>query len=189
MFIPHHFVVDLFHLKLFNLYKNCCTLYTFSFTLNTRNSLWNLGKCCVFWTDMLWGIMARYCSEPLHKPPCMSTCSIYGCGFRLVSTCSGWHRQHSSADVLDKLWTSVIVEPLSRDELVQVIIVNLFYSGDLYLTCTVLLSTKTADLLQFLQGCWVLFVWLVNAMTSLIGQQAVCICVYQLCRPVRALGL
>ena len=38
-----------------------------------------------------------------------------------MSTCSGWHRQHSSsADILDKLWTSVIVEPLSRDELSQV---------------------------------------------------------------------
>jgi len=41
--------------------------------------------------------------------------------FRLVATCSGWHRQHSSsADILDKLWTTVIIEPLSRDELSQV---------------------------------------------------------------------
>jgi len=38
-----------------------------------------------------------------------------------MSTSSGWHRQrNSSADILDKLWTSVIVEPLSRDELSQV---------------------------------------------------------------------
>jgi len=48
-----------------------------------------------------------------------------------VSTCSGWHRQRSSsADILDKLWTSVIVEPLSKDELLQVIYLNVLCIGD-----------------------------------------------------------
>lgn len=56
---------------------------------------------------------------------CFCNIVLCVCGFRLVSTSSGCHRQHSSsADILDKLWTSVVVEPLSRNELLQVTLVN-----------------------------------------------------------------
>jgi len=66
-----------------------------------------------------------------YKNTCIPTQTAVGCGFRLVSTCSGWHRQHSSsADILDKLWTSVIVEPLSRDELLQVKLLHMFCTDD-----------------------------------------------------------
>ena len=36
---------------------------------------------------------------------------------------SGWHRQQSGSSVLlEKLWTKILVEPLSRAELSQVIL-------------------------------------------------------------------
>ncbi|XP_069109146.1 midasin-like [Argopecten irradians] len=41
---------------------------------------------------------------------------------RLLGSGSGWHRQHSSSSVLlEKMWTKVNVEPLSRSELEKVI--------------------------------------------------------------------
>ncbi|XP_046580737.1 midasin-like, partial [Haliotis rubra] len=42
---------------------------------------------------------------------------------RLVGSSSGWHRQHSgSALLLEKMWTRINVEPLSRSELEKVIV-------------------------------------------------------------------
>ena len=84
-----------------------------------------------------------------YKNTCTPT--VNGCGFRLVSSCSGWHRQHSSsADILDKLWTSVIVEPLSKDELLQVIVLyTLRWSDALY---TALVNANSADFVHFSQS-------------------------------------
>ena len=41
--------------------------------------------------------------------------------FRLMGGSSGWHRQQTGSSVLlEKLWTKILVEPLSRTELSQV---------------------------------------------------------------------
>ena len=41
--------------------------------------------------------------------------------FRLMGGSSGWHRQQTGSSILlEKLWTKILVEPLSRTELSQV---------------------------------------------------------------------
>ena len=52
------------------------------------------------------------------SPTCSAYCPIY---FRLLSSGHGWYQQQSSnVALLEKMWTKIFVEPLSRTELEQV---------------------------------------------------------------------